>query len=172
MEEWFGASWSEIGKVVTSTLAIYASVLAGLRIAGRRTVSQMSAFDFVVTIAIGSIIGATVLSSDPTYGRAVAGLVTLLAAQQLVAILRQQVPATRRLLDFSPEHLYVDGKVQLRHNPLTAQVTETELFSKLRRHGVESLEDVKLVVLEPDGRVSVLRSNGKHELWKDVAQTR
>lgn len=167
MEGWFGASWGEMGRVVASTLALYVTVVVGLRLAGRRTVSQMSAFDFVVTIAIGSLVASTVLSREPSYGRGLAGFVTLLAAQQVVAVVRQRVPAASRLLDFSPQPLYEDGHVQLRHNPLTAQVTAAELYSKLRREGVSSLDEVKLVVLEPDGRVSVIRSDQEmSELWE------
>lgn len=166
MEEWFGASWNDVLRVMTSTLAIYVTVVVGLRIAGRRTVSQMSAFDFVVTIAIGSLVATTALSPNPSYGRGLVALITLLAAQQVVAVVRQRIPATRRVLDFAPEPLYSDGKLNLRTNPLTAQVTEAELHSKLRRHGITSLENVNLVVLEPDGRVSVLRSGGETQPWE------
>lgn len=165
MEQWLGASWTEMGKVAVSTLAIYATTVISLRIAGRRTVSQMSAFDFVVTIAIGSLVAATALSPDSRYGQGVAALLTLLAAQQIVALVRQRVPATRRVLDFSPEPLYSDGEMTLRQNPLTAQVTETELYSKLRHQGIASLDQVKLVILEPDGGISILSTEGTSELW-------
>lgn len=166
MDGWFGASWTEVVRVATSTLAIYVTVVAGLRVAGRRTVSQMSAFDFVVTIAIGSLVAATALSPDPSYGRGLVAFASLLVAQQVVAVVRQRFPSMRRILDFLPQPLYADGRLDLRHNPLTAQVTEAELHSKLRRAGVTTLEDVKLVILEPDGRVSVLRSEDAGDLWE------
>lgn len=167
---WFGASWQEVFRVVTTTLAIYVTVVAGLRVAGRRTVSQMSAFDFVVTIAIGSLVASTALSPDSTYGRGVAAIGTLLIAQQIVAVIRQRFPGTRRLLDFQPQPIYTGGELKLRHSPLTAQVTEAELHSKLRRAGVEDLDEVSLVILEPDGRVSVMRSDRDRreppQLWR------
>lgn len=165
MEQWLGASWSEMGKVALTTLSIYATTVVGLRVAGRRTVSQMSAFDFVVTIAIGSLVATTALSPDSRYGQGLAALLTLLAAQQVVALVRQRIPATRRVLDFSPEPLYSDGDMNLRQNPLTAQVTETELYSKLRHEGITSLDHVKVVILEPDGEISILSSDTTSELW-------
>lgn len=165
MEQWLGASWTDMGKVVMSTLAIYATTVVGLRIAGRRTVSQMSAFDFVVTIAIGSLVAATALSPDSRYGHGLAALLTLLAAQQVVAVVRQRIPASRRVLDFSPEPIYSNGEINLRQSPLTAQVTEAELYSKLRHQGITSLTDVNVVVLEPDGRISILSSDVASELW-------
>ncbi len=143
MAEWFGASWAEIGGVAASTLALYATAVLALRVAGRRTVSQMSAFDFVVTIAIGSLVASTVLNPNPSYSHAVAGLGTLLGAQQLTALIRQRIPATRRFLDFQPEVVYEDGGIRLRRSSLTAQITEDELRSKLRQAGVDSVEDVR-----------------------------
>lgn len=172
MEAWFGVSWSDVALVVATTLLMYVSVVVGLRVAGRRTVSQMSAFDFVVTIAIGSLVAGTSLGSPPAYGRGLAALVTLLVAQQMVAVFRQRFPVTRRLLDFSPQVLYSDGKMSLRHNPLTAQITEPELYSKLRRHGITSMSQVKLVILEPDGRVSVLGDVEHGDLWQKAGTER
>lgn len=163
----FGGSWTEAASVALTTLAIYVTVVAGLRVAGRRTVSQMSAFDFVVTIAIGSLVAATALAPDASYLRGAASLATLLAAQQVVAVIRQRVPAARRFLDFTPQPLYRGDDIELRHNPLTAQVTEAELWGKLRHHGIGSLEEVKLIVLEADGRISVLRSDASTDIWQD-----
>lgn len=169
-DAWFGGSWQEISRVVTTTLAIYVTVVAGLRIAGRRTVSQMSAFDFVVTIAIGSLVANTALSPDSNYLHGVAAIGALLVAQQIVAVVRQRFPRMRRFLDFEPQPIYTGGELKLRHSPLTAQVTEAELYSKLRREGIEELDQVSVVILEPDGRVSVMRRDPSRseapQLWQ------
>lgn len=169
-EAWFGASWQEVFRVVTTTLAIYVTVVAALRVAGRRTVSQMSAFDFVVTIAIGSLVANTALSPDSTYAHGVAAIGTLLVAQQIVAVVRQRFPGLRRFFDFQPQPIYAGGELKLRHSPLTAQVTEAELHSKLRRAGIEGLDEVSVVILEPDGRVSVMRRDPDRDeppqLWQ------
>ncbi len=168
MAEWVGASWDEIGKVVVSTLAIYVTVVIGLRLAGRRTVSQMSAFDVVVTIALGSLIASTALSPEPSYARTAAAFATLLTAQQVAAVLRRKIPATRRLLDFSPEVLYRDGEVRLRQSPLTAQVSKAELLSRIRQAGAESFDEIKVVILEPTGEISVLRGAAS-EIWTQAS---
>lgn len=169
MAEWLGAPWNEILRVIASTIAIYITVVAGLRVAGRRTVSQMSAFDFVVTIAIGSLVASTAVSANPSYARGFTAFLTLVVLQQVVAVVRQKFPITHRALDFSPQALYRDGKMRLRHNPLTAQVTDDEIYAKLRRAGISTLDEVKLVVLEADGKVSVLRTDQEaSELWGRV----
>jgi hypothetical protein len=55
---------TEIVQVAALVPAVYVSVFVAVRLAGRRTVSQMSAFDFVVTIAVGSLVATTILSSE------------------------------------------------------------------------------------------------------------
>ncbi len=153
---WFGASWSTIGWVIASTAAIYFSALFAVRLAGRRTLAQMSAFDVIVTIALGTVVSSTALSRSPSYVQGVAALVTLLVLQVLVATARQRVPALRRYLDFTPQLVVRDGAMELRRNPLTAQMTEEELLSKLRQHRVFNVASARFVILEPTGQVSVV----------------
>ncbi|MDP9071472.1 MAG: DUF421 domain-containing protein [Actinomycetota bacterium] len=156
MGEWFGASWSTIGWVSASTAAIYLSALLAVRLAGRRTLAQMSAFDVVVTIALGTLVSSTALSNTPSYLQGMAALVTLLVLQVLLATIRQRVPQLRRYLDFSPETVVRKGAPELSASPFSAQMTEGELLSKLRQHGVFELESARLVILEPTGQLTVV----------------
>jgi hypothetical protein len=64
MDEWLGASWRTVGFVVVGTVATYLSTLVAIRLAGRRTVAQLSSFDIVVTVAIGSLVASTASSND------------------------------------------------------------------------------------------------------------
>ncbi len=159
MGAWFSASWSTIGWVIASTAAIYFSALLAVRLAGRRTLAQMSAFDVIITIALGTVVSSTAVSRSPSYLQGVVALVTLLVLQVLLATARQQVPALRRYLDFTPQIVVRDGAMELRRSPLTAQMTEEELLSKLRQHRVFKLESAHLVILEPTGHVSVVNND-------------
>lgn len=155
MESWFTASWSTIGFVSLSTSAIYISSLIGIRLAGRRTVSQISALDFVVTIALGSIIGATAVSRDPSYAQGLAAVVTLLLLQMALAGLRIAWPASRRLLDFSPQVVARDGQLHAMSSPLTAQMTAEDIASRLREKGFFEHDRIRVAILENDGKMSV-----------------
>lgn len=154
----WGAPLNEILGVVAIAAAVYASIFIAVRLAGRRTVSQMSAFDVIVTVAIGSLVATTVLSKDVGYARGMTGMITLLTVQQIVAVIRQRFPAAAGILDFEPQRLYEGGQLELRHDPLSAQITQSELRGKLREQGVRSLDDVQVVILEPSGKISVLAS--------------
>lgn len=157
MSDWFGSSWATIAYVAASTTAIYCSALLAIRVAGRRTVARFSAFDIVITIALGSLIASTAVSRDPSYAQGTTALVALLVLQVTAAGLRQRFAVVRRLLDFVPCVVVRDGQLRLPSTPLGPQVSEDELFSRLREQGVFSLEGVRVVIIEPTGGVSVER---------------
>ena len=158
MSDWFGASWATIAYVAASTTAIYCSALLAIRIAGRRTVARLSAFDIVITIALGSLMASTAASRDPSYAQGATALVTLLVLQVVAAGLRQRFALVRRLLDFAPCVVVRDGELRLPSTPLGPQMSEDELFSRLREQGVFNLDGVRVVIIEPTGGVSVEHS--------------
>lgn len=155
MGDWFGASWATIGWVAATTTAMYATTVACVRIAGRRTLARLSAFDIIVTIALGSIIATTAVQESASYAQGATAIVTLLVLQTVVAAARQLSPRVTRLLDFPAEVVIEDGQFKLRMTPLGPQLTEGELRSRLREKGVFVVEEVGLVIMEPDGSVSV-----------------
>lgn len=157
MKEWFVASWDVVGFVVLSTVAMYLSVLIGVRIAGRRTLAQLSAFDAVVTIALGSILATTALTPQPSYTQGATAVTTLLVLQIMLGWLRLRFAPVRRLVDFEPLVFIQDGAEQPRGGLLGPQLTDDELLSALRVRGVFEPDDVAELLLEPNGDVSVRR---------------
>lgn len=155
MTDWVGSTWATVAYVAGSTLAIYCSAVIAIRVAGRRTVTQLSAFDVVVTIALGSLIASTAVSKNPSYAEGVTALCTLLVLQVIAAALRQRFAVVRRILDFAPCVVVRDGQLRLPSTPFGAQITSDELLSMLRQRDVSNLDGVRLVILEPTGGLSV-----------------
>lgn len=148
----------ESGRLlIAGTIVTYLSTIVAVRLAGRRTVAELSSFDVAVTVAIGSLVASTAVTSQPSYAQGMTALVTLLLLQVGIAALRQRSATLRRLLDFKPETVVDNGRLDLPTGPLTSQITWDELESKLRERGVFDLEDVALVVVEPTGGLSVRR---------------
>lgn len=155
MADWFGTTWADVGWVVASTVAFYVTTFAAVRIAGRRTLTQLSAFDVLVTIALGSLLATTVVSDDPSYARGAAALLTLLGLQVGFAWLRMKIPVLRRVLEFPPEELLAeDGSLDLPSSPLSAQLTEEEVMTALRQAGIFDRSQVSVIILEPTGKLS------------------
>lgn len=163
MSDWFGSSWETVAYVVLSTAAIYCSSLLAIRVAGRRTVAQLSSFDIVVTIALGSLIASTAVSKDPSYVQGMTAVATLLLLQVLAAAARQRWAAARRLLDFAPYVVVRDGDVHLPTTPFGPQMTRDELLSKLRERDIFQLDGLRLVVVEPTGGLSVAHGTAGDE---------
>lgn len=142
-------------RIALTTVAFYVTLLATLRISGRRTLAQLSAFDAVITIALGSLLASTATGPPGSYGRNVVALVVLLALQTVVATLRKRSGTVRRLVDFQPEDLGRGSSLDLRSGPFGPQLTEQEVHSRLRDKGVFDPSQAASVILEPAGQISV-----------------
>lgn len=167
MSEWFGASWATVGYVVLGTVVMYTSAVIGVRLAGRRTLAQMSAYDAVITVALGTLVSSVAVTSDPSYVQGLTALVTLLALQASLGLLRSRSRWVRRAMDFRPEVVARDGRIDLPEGLSTSQLTESELWSRLRQHGVADLDGVALVLLEPQGAITIARDAATAEAMLD-----
>ncbi len=152
------SSWQDAADTGVRTLVVYCLALVLARAAGRRTLAQLSAFDIVVTIAAGTVVGSTALPKDPSVSDGLTVLVVLFALQVALGAARQRSAWVRSVLDFAPRRVVVDGEASLLRSPGSAQLTRTDLEAQLRRQGVTDLSHVRLAILEPTGKLSVLRS--------------
>lgn len=166
MEKWFLSNSDTLGFILLSAVGVYIAVILLTRIFGKRSFSKMSSFDFAGTIAIGSIIASTLLSSSVSLIEGIVGLSAVYLLQGLVAFARKSKPI-RDLVDNAPL-LLMDGKEILWDNLKKANVTEDDLRAKLREANVIELHEVFAVVFEPTGDISVLHSaqaDKKLEPW-------
>lgn len=146
-------SMEQVLRVIISTASIYIAVITYTRIAGLRSFSKMSGFDFTMTIAVGSLM-ATISVAQVSLAEGLVALATLYILQVSVAILRR-VQRFKQVVDNTPMLLVKDGQI-LWDNMKRARITEDDLFSKLRESNVVSMESVHAVILETTGDVSVL----------------
>ena len=153
----FFSGWAGLGRtLVVGTLA-YAVVVLWLRLSGKRTLSKWNAFDFIVTIALGSTLATILISKDVALAEGALAMGLLIALQFLITWLAVRWPALRRLIKSEPTLLLDRGRILT--DALRAQrVTEGELRAAVRSQGIAALEDVDAVVLETDGTFSVIRS--------------
>jgi len=159
VQVWFD-SWSDVVRVVLVGSAAYALLVLVLRLSGKRTLSQLNAFDFVVTVALGSTLATILLSKDVALVEGVAALALLAGLQYLVAIVSSRWPVTRVAITSRPTLLLFEGRVRsdaLRRHRLTV----SELRQAIRMQGVGDVAQVKAVVLETNGTMSII-TEGKY----------
>lgn len=152
---WIVTSGEAVLMVLLTTVGIYLSMIFLTRISGLRSFSKMSGFDFAVTVAIGSVLATTIVAEDPPLLQAAVGLAALYGIQMLVATLRERSGAVSAAVDNAPL-LLMAGEDVLHENLRRARVTEADLRAKLREANVLRLEEVRAVVFESTGDVSVL----------------
>lgn len=158
IETWLATGWGAAGLAVVSALGIYLAMVILTRIAGLRSFSKISSFDFAVTVAIGSVLATTIVSSDPPLARAAIALVALYGIQMTVAWLRTRSDAVCRTVDNAPL-LLMDGARILHENLARAKLTEADLRGKLREANVLDPAEIRAVVMESTGDVSVLHGD-------------
>ena len=94
----FFHSWGGLGRVLLVGICAYAAVVLMLRVSGKRTLSKMNAFDFVVTIALGSTLASLLLSKDVPLAEGLLALALLIPLQWIVAWFAVRSPGWRKLI--------------------------------------------------------------------------
>lgn len=136
--------------------AIYLALLIMFRIAGRRTLSEMTAFDFVLLLIIGEATQQALLGEDFSLTNAILVIVTLLTLDVGFSLWKQYSPRANRLIEGVPTVLVENGR------PLTAlmdkaRVREDEILEAARRlQGLERMDQIKFAVLEVSGGISII----------------
>ena len=144
MNKWLETSAEALLNIVLCAAGIYIAVILCTRIAGKRSFSKMSSFDFAITVAIGSIVASTVLSSSVSLIDGAVGLITVYVLQMGAAYMRN-FKFFENMIDNSPL-LLMDGQEILEDNLKKAKVTKADLHSKLREANVIQFSQVKAVV--------------------------
>lgn len=133
----------------------YLMIVVLIRISGKRTLSKWNAFDFVVTIAYGSILATLVLSKETSLLQGVLGIGVLLALQFALTWLAVRTQLVQKLIKGQPRLLLYEGQLQT-EALYQERVTEGEVLAAVRAQGIAALEEVGAVVLETDGSFSVI----------------
>ena len=161
-------------RIIISAVGIYLMVILFTRIAGKRSFSKMSSFDFAMTVAVGSVIATTILSPSVNLIDGIVGLASIYCLQISIAIMRR-IDFIKQIVDNSPL-LLMDGPNILQENLRKARVSESDLRCKLREANVSSLKEVLAVVFETTGDISVIHKEASETtlddwLLKDVNRT-
>ena len=157
MEKIFFNNWFELLRVLIVGVLAYASLVAFLRVSGKRTLAKMNAFDLVVTVALGSTLATILLSKDVALAEGLVALALLIGLQFIIAWLSRRSRRVETLVKSEPALLLHQGRflpLAMRHE----RVTESEVQAAIRSEGIARVEEVAAVVLETDGTFSVIKS--------------
>lgn len=154
-------TWFDIAlRGVLLSAAAIGWIVILIRINGLRSLSKMTNFDFVMTVALGSLVAGAAQASDwQGFAQAMLAMVGLFLVQFITARLRKASDTVEDAMQNDPVFLMRDG--EFFEKALTStRVAKSDLIAKLREANVLDLSEVRAVVLETTGDVSVL--HGEH----------
>lgn len=152
---WLTTTWQTVIISFLSAVLIYIALIIITRFVGLRSFSRFSSFDLAVTIAVGSVLGRAIVAPDQTVLHTIIAVSSLFALQIIVDFTRSRVSVVPNIIDNQP-FLLMRGSQMLESNLKKARITPKEIRHELRQSNVTNLSQVKAVVLESTGEVSVL----------------
>lgn len=158
----FFDTWEDIGRLLVVGAFAYIGLVAFLRIAGKRTLSKLNAFDLVVTVALGSTLATIILSRDVSLAEGLSAFVLLIGLQFLVSWLSVRSKRFSEIVKSEPALLLYRGRF-LTSAMRKERITSSEIREALRSQGYGSTEDVDSVILETDGTLSILKELKRNE---------
>ena len=141
---------------VIRALCTYAFLLVVFRIAGRRTLGEMSAFEFVILLIISETTQQALLDSDPSMTNAGLVIISLVMSALVMSLLKQRWPRIQTLVEGRPLVLIENG--ELKESALKeARVGVDEILVAARStQGLERMSQIKHAVIEANGGISII----------------
>lgn len=141
------------GEKILRTLIVYAFLLVGLRLAGKRELGQLNPFDFVVLLLLSNTVQNAIIGEDNSLIGGIIGATTLLAINWIVVRFLYGHPAFARVVEGDSDLLINHGKIQ----PARLKrelITPEELAAAARKQGIDGLHKVETCRLEQGGALT------------------
>jgi uncharacterized membrane protein YcaP (DUF421 family) len=146
---------THLWAIAARTALVYLGVFVGLRLMGKRELGQMTVFDLVVILLIANAVQNAMTGPDFSVQGGLLAAGVLLVANYLVSALQLRGRWWGRLFAGTPTVLIQDGQF-IDPNLRRERIDRDEVEMVMREHGVDSVSDVKLAVLETDGSISIV----------------
>jgi uncharacterized membrane protein YcaP (DUF421 family) len=146
---------------VLRAVAIYLFLIILLRIAGKRALSEVSNFEFVLMLIVGEATGQAVIGKDFSITNAYLVIMTLIALQIMMSYLKERSERVKRWFDGLPVILVENGK-PLKERLDKVRVGEDVILAAARElQGLERMDQIKYAVMESNGIISIIPKDGE-----------
>ena len=152
-DDWFG-----LLRILIIGVLAYGALIFLLLASGKRTLSKWNAFDFVITIALGSTFATVIVSKDVSFAEGILALCLLVGLQFIITSLAVRFDWAEKIIKAEPTLLFDKGEF-LREAMKRQRVAEAEVLMAIRAQGIAATEQVEAVVLETDGSFSVIKKS-------------
>ncbi|WP_026888936.1 YetF domain-containing protein [Clostridium beijerinckii] len=152
-----------IVNITLRSIAVYALALILARVMGRKIISHMTLFDFIVGMSMGSLVANAMIGSESTFLSSIIALIIISTLSIGSAHLDIKSFKIRKLANSEPVTVVENGNI-VEENMKNMKLTVNELMMKMREKNAFSLADVEFAIMETDGELSVLPKADKKPL--------
>ncbi|UFH32680.1 DUF421 domain-containing protein [Chryseobacterium sp. C-71] len=146
--------------VVIRSLCVFLFMVIAIRLFGKNQLSQLNAGDVVLLLLISNAVQNAMVGENTSLEGGIVAALVLFAANFILKRLMFSSPSFASFMEADPVILVKDGVVD--HVALRkVKISFDELNESIREHGIESIENVKLSILEVDGNISVISEDQK-----------
>jgi uncharacterized membrane protein YcaP (DUF421 family) len=142
-------------RIIGSTLAVYIFIVIAIRLFGKKELAQLSVVDLVFILLISNSVQNAMVGPDATLSGGLVAASSLFLVNYLLKYLQYRFPKFSKVVEGDATMLIYKGKI-LESHMKKAKITEEELMEAVREHGVSSVKEVDLAIMEVDGNISVL----------------
>lgn len=142
-------------EAVIRALLVYFFLLIAFRIMGKRSLAEITTFDFVLLLIIGEAIQQGLLGEDFSLINAFVIVATLLSIEIVLSLLKQRSSMADKLLEGTPLLIVDRGKL-LKRQMKEEKIDEDDILEAARKQGLERIEDVKYAILEKNGEINII----------------
>ncbi|MBI1751947.1 MAG: DUF421 domain-containing protein [Acidobacteria bacterium] len=142
-------------EFVLRGLLVYGFLLITLRLTGKRQVGQLAPFDLVLLLVLSNAVQNSMNAGDNTVAAGFILVATLLAANGVLSWITWRSKKAETLLEGRPQILVHNGQVD-EAMLATERITRHELMAAVRQAGMSDLAEVRVAILETNGRINVV----------------
>jgi uncharacterized membrane protein YcaP (DUF421 family) len=142
-------------RIIISSVAVYFFIILAIRLFGKKELAQLSVYDLVFILLISNAVQNAMVGSDSTLLGGLVAAASLFLVNYIIKRVQYRFPIFGKAMQGEALMLVFKGKILSSHLK-SAMITEDELLEVIREHGVASVSEVDLAVLEVDGNISIL----------------
>lgn len=155
LEKIFFDSWESVLRTFLITILAYVGLVVLLRVYGKRSLSKMNAFDFIVTVALGSSLSTVALNKNVALVDGLLAFFLLLLLQYVITWLSVRVKKVKRLVTSKPSLLLYKGEL-FEQAMKNERITIEEIYSVARENGFQDLKSIDAMILESNGDIVII----------------
>jgi uncharacterized membrane protein YcaP (DUF421 family) len=141
---------------VIKSLVVYFVLWLVIRSSGRRTLAQLTVFDFILFLIIGGAASRALMGQDYSLTHAFLVIATFVITDVAVSFVERDVPSVTKILRGVPTIVVENGRV-LRGRLRRARLTEEDVLEAARHlHGLETMDEIKFAIFEASGEISII----------------